>query len=264
MMIGSRQVLRDVMRVVEVMMHMLVVVLLLTIYIRSMVVVVVVISKLHRIARVFVEHGLSRTRLGGSHCSQDLGLLALGHPAKADRIARHAHCDALLESAVLAPVPVDAHYRALLVLGARAVLDLLLDRAPEEAFAALTRVNAVVEAGRLVAAHLAQDGLAVELDGLLGVGRVRVGARLLVLALVGCCAGHVEACWCVCLSDCFVPMCSGVWFDLWSCKLACVCCGHGRSGGPSASGRSWLACWSTRREVSESRKEEGLADAAEQ
>jgi hypothetical protein len=48
-------------------------------------------------------------------------------------VATHPGGDAFLEAAVLAPVPVDPEDAALLVLGARTVLDLLLDGAPEEA-----------------------------------------------------------------------------------------------------------------------------------
>ena len=48
-------------------------------------------------------------------------------------VSGHSCCDALLEPAVLAPVPVDPEDVALLVLGARPVLDLLLDGATEEA-----------------------------------------------------------------------------------------------------------------------------------
>ena len=48
-------------------------------------------------------------------------------------IATHAYGDALLQPAVLAAVAVDPQYAALLVLGARPVLDFLLDAAPEEA-----------------------------------------------------------------------------------------------------------------------------------
>ena len=47
-------------------------------------------------------------------------------------IPAHARGHALLESAVLASVPVDALDVALLVLGARAVVDLLLDGPTEE------------------------------------------------------------------------------------------------------------------------------------
>lgn len=47
-------------------------------------------------------------------------------------ISGHADCNALLESAVLTSVPVDAENRTLLVLGARSVLDLLLDASTEE------------------------------------------------------------------------------------------------------------------------------------
>ena len=78
-------------------------------------------------------------------------------------VATHADRDALLEAAVLTAVAVDAHDVALLVLEAGPVLDLLLDRAPEEALASLARVHAVVEAARLVAAHSTQYGIAVEL-----------------------------------------------------------------------------------------------------
>lgn len=48
-------------------------------------------------------------------------------------VSTHADGDALLQAAILAAVPVDPQNRALLVLGARPVLDLLLDAAPEEA-----------------------------------------------------------------------------------------------------------------------------------
>jgi len=47
-------------------------------------------------------------------------------------VSRHSGSDTFLESAVLATVPVDPQDATLLVLGARAVLDLLLDRATKE------------------------------------------------------------------------------------------------------------------------------------
>ena len=47
-------------------------------------------------------------------------------------VPRHSGSDAFLQAAVLAPVAVDPEDAALLVLGARAVLDLLLDRATKE------------------------------------------------------------------------------------------------------------------------------------
>lgn len=47
-------------------------------------------------------------------------------------ISRHANGDAFLQAAVLAAVPVDPQDGALLVLGAGAILDLLLDAAAEE------------------------------------------------------------------------------------------------------------------------------------
>lgn len=48
-------------------------------------------------------------------------------------VSAHAGGDALLEPAVLAAVAVDPQDAALLVLRARPVLDLLLDRAAEKA-----------------------------------------------------------------------------------------------------------------------------------
>lgn len=47
-------------------------------------------------------------------------------------IATHPDSDTLLETAILAAVPVDAQDAALLILGAGPVLDLLLNTAPEE------------------------------------------------------------------------------------------------------------------------------------
>lgn len=47
-------------------------------------------------------------------------------------IATHARCHALLKPAVLTSVAVDSLDGALLVLGARSVVDLLLYRAAEE------------------------------------------------------------------------------------------------------------------------------------
>lgn len=146
------------------------------------------------VARVFVVV-LRLGRLAGAlHRRQDLGFLALGHSAEPDCVARHADGDALFQPTVLAPVPVDAHYGALLVFAARPVLDLLLDGAAEESLAALARVHPVVEPARLVAAHLAQDGAAVELDA----GRLLFGAvlRLLERGLLDL-VGHVGLVWCL-------------------------------------------------------------------
>lgn len=47
-------------------------------------------------------------------------------------ITTHADSDALLETTILAAIPVDSQDAALLVLGAGPVLDLLLDTPPEE------------------------------------------------------------------------------------------------------------------------------------
>lgn len=47
-------------------------------------------------------------------------------------VSAHADSDALLQSAVLAAIPVDSQDGTLLVLGTRPVLNLLLDAASEE------------------------------------------------------------------------------------------------------------------------------------
>lgn len=47
-------------------------------------------------------------------------------------VSAHAYSDAFLKSAILAPVPVDPQDGALLIFGARPVLDLLLDASSEE------------------------------------------------------------------------------------------------------------------------------------
>ena len=47
-------------------------------------------------------------------------------------VAAHADSDALFEATVLTSVAIDPQDGALLILGARAVLDLLLDAPPEE------------------------------------------------------------------------------------------------------------------------------------
>lgn len=59
-------------------------------------------------------------------------------------IPAHSNGYALLQPAVLASVPVDAQDGALLVLGARPVLDLLLDAAPEEALRRTVFLNTIV------------------------------------------------------------------------------------------------------------------------
>ena len=67
----------------------------------------------------------------------------------------HAHGQALLESAELAPVPPPLVHGAVLV-GQADVLGVLLHRPLEESLAALTGAHAVVLAGRVVAAHSAE------------------------------------------------------------------------------------------------------------
>ena len=55
------------------------------------------------------------------------------HAAHSLTVSAHPGRDALFEAAVLATVTVDAQDGALLILGARTVLDLLLDRPAKEA-----------------------------------------------------------------------------------------------------------------------------------
>lgn len=86
----------------------------------------------------------------------DLLALLLGHSAKLNRVPRHPKRYALLEPTVLAPVPIDPVHYALLRPGTLVVDDGVL-AAPEEALAALTGDHAIVDARRLVAAHLAGD-----------------------------------------------------------------------------------------------------------
>ena len=56
-------------------------------------------------------------------------------------VTTHSRGDALFEPAILAAISVDAQDVALLVLGARAVLDLLLNGTPEKALESGERNN---------------------------------------------------------------------------------------------------------------------------
>ncbi|ROT69705.1 hypothetical protein C7M84_012088 [Penaeus vannamei] len=88
-------------------------------------------------------------------------------------IPGHAEVEALLQAAVLASVAVDPIHHAVLLARALVVDDGGLGP-PEEALAALARDDTIVDAGGLVAAHLAGNDLN------LGCGR-RARARSLVL-----------------------------------------------------------------------------------
>lgn len=61
-------------------------------------------------------------------------------------IPAHSHGDALLQSTVLTPIPIDPQYGTLLVFSAWPVLDLLLDAPSEEALFRKTTV--VISNGR--------------------------------------------------------------------------------------------------------------------
>jgi len=54
-------------------------------------------------------------------------------------IATHAHGNALFQAAILTTIAIDAQNAALLILGARAILDLLLDGAAEESLKRLKK-----------------------------------------------------------------------------------------------------------------------------
>ena len=71
-------------------------------------------------------------------------------------ITPHPHGEALLQAAVLAPVPVVLGDLAVFVAAAL-VAQLFADRPLEEPLAALARPHAVVLARRVVAAHRAQQ-----------------------------------------------------------------------------------------------------------
>jgi hypothetical protein len=73
-------------------------------------------------------------------------------------VSGHAEAKAFLQPAVLASIPVDAVYDAVLVAGTLVVDDGALTT-PKEALAPLTRYHSIVHAGTLVAAHLARDDL---------------------------------------------------------------------------------------------------------
>ena len=93
-----------------------------------------------------------------SHLVFDFFALLFGHAAKLDGVARHSKRHALLQPTVLAPVPVDPVDDAVLLPGTL-VVDYGRLAAPEEALAALAGDHAIVDAGRLVAAHLARYDL---------------------------------------------------------------------------------------------------------
>lgn len=125
-----------------------------------------VLQLVRRGGRLLVEDGRVRRRLGlrallrpvVPHLVLHLLPLLLGHAPELDGISAHAKSQALLQPAVLTPVPVDSVHGAR--LGARAlVVDHGGLRAAEEALAALAGDDAIVHARRLVAAHLARDDL---------------------------------------------------------------------------------------------------------
>lgn len=86
----------------------------------------------------------------------DLFALLLRHPAELDRVPRHPQGHALLQPTILAPVPVHPVHDAILLPGTLVGGNSRL-ASPEETLATLAGYNPVVDARRLVAAHLAGD-----------------------------------------------------------------------------------------------------------
>ena len=74
-------------------------------------------------------------------------------------VSRHAECQALLEAAGLASVPIHTVHHTVLLPGTLVVDHARTLRPPKEAFAAFARDHAIVDATRLVAAHFARNDL---------------------------------------------------------------------------------------------------------
>lgn len=79
------------------------------------------------------------------HLRQHPLFLSFRDATKPHGISRHAHCETLPETALLASVSVNPHNGAGLILQTFLVLDVLLDAAPEETLAALTGVNSIMK-----------------------------------------------------------------------------------------------------------------------
>lgn len=106
---------------------------------------------------------------GVLHLQQHPLLFSFWDAAKSNSVSGHADSQTLLKATLLTAVPVDPHDGAVLHLKTLLVLDVLLDASPEEALAALTGVDAIVEARGHVATHLTQQHHAVDFrDAALG------------------------------------------------------------------------------------------------
>lgn len=88
----------------------------------------------------------------------DFLTLFLRHATKFDCIARHPQGHALLQPTILTPIPVDTVDGAVLLSGTLVVDDGRL-APPEETLATLAGDDAIVDARRFVAAHLARYDL---------------------------------------------------------------------------------------------------------
>ena len=74
-------------------------------------------------------------------------------------VSRHAECQALLQAAGLASVPIHTVHHTVLLPGTLVVDHARTLRSPKEAFAAFARDHAIVDATRLVTAHFARNDL---------------------------------------------------------------------------------------------------------
>lgn len=116
---------------------------------------------LNKINRFFLSLSLFSARFQNTRRPAATALTFLSRVERAQTtltVARHSQPEALLQPAVLAPVPVHAVHHAVLV-ARTLVVDHGRLRPPEEALAALARDHAVVHAAGLVAAHLARYDL---------------------------------------------------------------------------------------------------------
>lgn len=87
------------------------------------------------------------------HLQEHPLFLPLGDAAESHSISGHAYREALLEATLLTTVAVNPHDGAALVFKALLILDVLLNASSEEALAAFTGMNTVVESGCHIATH---------------------------------------------------------------------------------------------------------------
>lgn len=107
------------------------------------VVVVVIVATMHSVKPNLVLNFLA---------------LLLAHSTKFHRIPRHSQSHTFLQPTILTPIPINTINNTIL-LSSTLVIDYGRLASPEEALTSLAGDNAIVHAGRLVAAHLAGNNL---------------------------------------------------------------------------------------------------------